>query len=134
MAYNGYLLAFGSVVLSNAYLTQGSYSVTPSQRTELAAYRDNSNNLHRTTSSNYKTKITFSTKPLTLDEKIALQNVIASGMVNNTERKVQVTYYNDETNSYYTGYFYITDVTYTVLDTFGNDIIYNPISYTLIEY
>lgn len=134
MAYSGYLLRFGSVSLPNRYIAQGTYSITPNQRTELSAYRDNNNSLHRATSPNHKTKITFSTTVLDLNDKINLQSIIASGIINNTERKVQVTYWNDETNSYHTSYFYIPDVTFTILDTLGSNIYYNPISYTFIEY
>lgn len=134
MAYSGYLLRFGSVSLPNRYIAQGTYSITPNQRTELSAYRDNNNSLHRATSPNHKTKITFSTTILELNDKINLQSIIASGIINNTERKVQVTYWNDETNSYHTSYFYIPDVTFTILDTLDSNIYYNPISYTLIEY
>lgn len=134
MAYSGYLLRFGSVSLPNKYIAQGSYSITPNQRTELSAYRDNNNSLQRATSPNFKTKITFSTTILELNDKINLQSIIASGIINNTERKVQVTYYNDETNSYHTSCFYIPDVTFTILDTLDSNIYYNPISYTFIEY
>lgn len=134
MAYSGYLLSFGSVSLPNRYIAQGTYSITPNQRTELSAYRDNNNNLQRATSPNFKTKITFSTTILELNDKINLQSIIASGIINNTERKVQVTYWNDETNSYHTSYFYIPDVTFTILDTLDSNIYYNPISYTFIEY
>lgn len=134
MAYSGYLLRFGSVSLPNRYIAQGTYSITPNQRTELSAYRDNNNSLRRATSPNFKTKITFSTTILELNDKINLQSIIASGIINNTERKVQVTYWNDETNSYHTSYFYIPDVTFTILDTLDSNIYYNPISYTFIEY
>ena len=42
-------------------IAKDSYQSTPLQRSDLKAYRDNSNLLHRVVSPNYKTKIEFST-------------------------------------------------------------------------
>ena len=48
--FYGYLVKFGNVVLPHSYIQYDTYKVVPFQRTELAAYRDNNNELHRTTS------------------------------------------------------------------------------------
>lgn len=131
-SYSGYLLKFGSNILPNNYIL--SYSATPLQRTESSAYRDANNNLHRTTLPNHKSKIELSTHIMTLDEKITFQSYINLAMVNTAQRKVTVTYWNDETNSYSTGSFYIPDITYTVRDADTNTIMYDPITVTLVEY
>ena len=55
-------------------------------------------------------------------------------MANKLQRKCRVTYWNDETNSYYTSYFYIPDIEYTVMNTEKSDITYQPITVELIEY
>ena len=134
MAYEGYLIAFGGCILPNSYLIQKGYSTTPNQRTELSAVRDNNNYLCRVTSPNHKTTIKLTTGVLHLSDKLAIQSIMAKGLVNEVERKYSVTYYNDETNSYITSYFYMPDVTYSVIDTLGNDIIYSSVSFELIEY
>jgi hypothetical protein len=134
MAYQGYLLAFGNCILPNSYLIQKGYTSTPNQRTELSAYRDNFNSLHRVTSPNHKTSIRFTTGVLHLADKENLQEIMKSGLVDKTQRKYSVTYWNDETNTYITSFFYMPDVTYSVIDTLGNDIIYSSISFELIEY
>jgi hypothetical protein len=134
MAYEGYLIAFGGYILPNSYLIQKGYSTTPNQRTELSATRDNNNYLCRVTSPNHKTTIKLTTGVLHLSDKLAIQSIMAKGLVNEVERKYSVTYYNDETDSYSTGFFYMPDVTYPVIDTLGNDIIYSSISFELIEY
>ena len=118
--YNGYLLKFGNNIMPNKYIT--AFSSTPNQRLETSAERDQNGTLQRATLPNYKTKISFSTHILHLDEKIELQ------------RKCRVTYWNDETNSYYTSYFYIPDIEYTVMNAEKNDITYQPITVELIEY
>lgn len=130
--YAGYFLKFGGTKLPNSYLT--SFNSTPNQRSELSAYRDNNNLLNRVTSPNFKTKITFKTKPLLIDEKINLQNIIAGSYTNYVERKATVTYYNDETDSYCTGDFYLPDITYTVKYCSGSRVLYEPVEITLIEY
>ena len=122
--YNGYLLKFGNNIMPNKYIT--AFSSTPNQRLETSAERDQNGTLQRATLPNYKTKISFSTH--------ILQSIINLSMANKLQRKCRVTYWNDETNSYYTSYFYIPDIEYTVMDAEKNDITYQPITVELIEY
>lgn len=130
--YKGYLLKFGNTKFPNGYFAE--YSSTPDQRMDTDAERDDNGNLQRTTLPTGKTSITFSTHILHLDEKINMQNIINSAIVNTAQRKCYVTYWNDETNSYDSGYFYIPDIEFSVMDAGKIDILYNPISVELIEY
>lgn len=130
--YKGYLLKFGGSILPNKYFLE--YSSTPDQRLESSAERDNLGTLHRATLPNGKTSITFSTHIMSLDEKIQFQSIINSAMVFESQRKVSVTYWNDETNIYKTGYFYIPDIEYQAMDADADTIRYNPITVELIEY
>ena len=134
MAFNGYLLAFNGYILPHKYIQLSSYDTTPNQRTELSAYRDNFNSLHRVTSPNHKTTIRFTTLPLSLEEKQEIQQIMSYGLVDSTQRKYKVTYWNDETNTYITSYFYMPDVNYQIKKIEGSNIEYNPISFELIEY
>ena len=128
--YKGYLLKFGGSILPNKYFLE--YSSTPDQRIESSAERDNLGTLHRATLPNGKTSITFSTHIMSLDEKIQFQSIINSAMVFESQRKVSVTYWNDETNTYKTGYFYIPDIEYQAMDADADTIRYNPITVELI--
>lgn len=130
--YKGYLLKFGNTKFPNGYFAE--YSSTPDQRIDTDAERDDNGNLQRTTLPTGKTSITFSTHILHLDEKINMQNIINSAIVNTAQRKCYVTYWNDEINSYDSGYFYIPDIEFSVMDAGKIDILYNPISIELIEY
>lgn len=130
--YKGYLLKFGNTKFPNGYFAE--YSSTPDQRMDTDAERDDNGNLQRTTLPTGKTSITFSTHILHLDEKINMQNIINSAIVNTAQRKCYVTYWNDETNSYDSGYFYIPDIEFSVMDASNTDLRYNPISIELIEY
>lgn len=134
--FQGWLLKFGDEILPNKFLSYDDYTATPNQRTEVDAWRDCNNLLHRDTSPNFKTKIEFNTRPVYLDEKIQMQAVFQSGLINETQRKYQVTYWNDETNSYAIGEFYMPDVDFKVInvDEDTNNILYNKMRFALIEY
>lgn len=130
--YQGYLLKFGNNIMPNKYFLE--YSSTPNQRMESDAQRDQLGDLHRTTLPHHKSSITFSTHILPLDEKIRFQNIINNAITNSLQRRVSVTYWNDETNSYKTGSFYIPDIEFQVIDADATNIEYNPITVELIEY
>ena len=135
-SFEGWLLKFGSKIVPNKYLSYDDYTATPNQRTEVEAYRDLNNLLHRDTSPNFKTKIDFNTRPLYLSEKIDLQSTFASGLVNRAQRKYNVTYWDDEQNTYRTGVFYMPDVDYKIInvDEETKNILYNKMRFALIEY
>lgn len=135
-SFEGWLLKYGSKIVPNKYLAYDDYTATPNQRTEVEAYRDLNNLLHRDTSPNFKTKIDFNTRPLYLAEKIDLQSVFASGLINRAQRKYNVTYWDDEQNTYRTGVFYMPDVDYKIInvDEETKNILYNKMRFALIEY
>lgn len=135
-SFEGWLLKFGSKIVPNKYLAYDDYTATPNQRTEVEAYRDLNNLLHRDTSPNFKTKFDFNTRPLYLAEKMELQSVFASGLVNRAQRKYKVTYWDDEQNTYKTGVFYMPDVDYKIInvDEETKNILYNKMRFALIEY
>ena len=136
--FNGWLIKFGEQVMPNSFLSLEGWEATPNQRTELDAYRDGNNLLHRETSENFKTKIVLSVHELELDEKILFQSIINSGMIDSTQRKVNVTYWNDETNQYVTSAtgFYIPDIKWKIkrIDEAANQMYYKDFTLTLIEY
>lgn len=130
--YKGYLLKFGNTIMPNNYFSE--YSSTPNQRMESDSQRDQLGDLHRATLPHCKTSISFSTHILSLDEKINFQNIINSAMTNSLQRRVSVTYWNDETNTYCSGSFYIPDIEFQAMDANSTTIMYNPITVELIEY
>lgn len=129
-----YLIKFGNTELPNKYITSDGYVTTPNQRTELEAYRDADIKLHRVTSPNFKTSIQLTLCPMSETEKKEVQSIIENGMINTVERKVDVTYRNEEINSYSEGYFYISDVTYSLIGRYGGENWYKSVTYQLTEY
>ena len=128
-------MKFNDTVFPNSYMLE--YSSTPDQRMDVSAERDISGNLHRSTLPAGKTSIKFTTHIMGLSEKIAMQNIIMNAINSNgifEERKCLVEYWNDETNDYDTGWFYVPDIEYKVLDADFEDVRYAPISIELVEY
>lgn len=137
--FQGWLIKFGDVQLPNSFLLADGWESTPNQRIELDAYRDANVLLHRETASNFKTKLKLNIREMTLEERIAFNNVIGLATLSVTDKKqrrVMVTYWNDETLEYATGIFYMPDTTYVIhnLNEENKDLEYNPFSITLVEY
>lgn len=130
------LIKFGNTWLPLSYLLADGYESTPNQRTELEAYRDADIYLHRVTSPNHKTILTLNFCPMCKSDKENVQAIIysASSMINETERKVYVTYWNEEANEYTSGYFYISDITFKLLGFFGGERWYKSFTVKLTEY
>ena len=115
MAFEGWLVKFGGVKLPNNYLNK--YKDKPNMRTEIDAFRDGKTiTLHRTTSPYYKSQITLPIRSLYYGEKVLLKALIDAAMLNKTERKVHVAYWNSEDMGYSEGDFYIADIEYTVIN------------------
>jgi len=134
MAYQGWLIMFGSTKLPNSYLEK--YEETPNQRLELDAYRDAAALLHRETSASYKSSIIVPIRKLYLGEKIVLKAIVDSGVIDARQRMVAVTCWNSEEMDYRSGTFYMPDIKYTISHVDENrlNMVYEPFSIELIEY
>ena len=122
MAFEGFLMKAFETTFPHKYIQISTYQTTPSQRQDLDVPHDRS-------------KIVFKTiDDLKLAEKQEIQAFFNGAMTNARERKVTLTYWNDEDNIYKTGSFYIPDVTYPIKRIMGNDIVYDSVEYHLIEY
>ena len=139
MAYNGYLIKLkggnGAENLPLKYIGLGSYSCTPNQRMESKASRATTGLLHRTTVAHTATKIEFETPNITNKDVAALNRMIQSHYTNALERKIDIEYYDMESDSYRSATCYMPDVQYKISSiTKNNEIIYGPIRYAFIEY
>lgn len=137
--FKGWLIKFGNVQLPNSFLLADGWESTPNQRLEIDAYRDANALLHRETADDFKTKLRLNIREMNLAERRAFNNVIALATLPDTDRKqrrVEVTYWNDETLEYSEGIFYMPDSKYSIhtLNEDEPDIEYNPFTLTLIEY
>ena len=141
MAFEGYLLkaTSGGQLFPHKYMQLASWTTTPNQREEIKAYRDdNTRNLTRVTAAGRKTAIQFKTRPhLHLAEKQEIQQFFTSHeytLQDQAERKIQLTFWNDESNTYETGYFYRPNMEFKIEKITEDDIVYGEFTFDLVEY
>lgn len=128
--YQGFLLQFPGGRLPRDFTIE--YSSVPDRRQEDNGEVDQNGHLHRVTMPHKRTTVKFTIRMLNLEEKISLQSIM--GYQVDPQRRVQVTFWNDETNDYSTDYFYLPDIEFSVRDCDQNTIYYNPIAVELIQY
>lgn len=136
MAFNGYLLKSGNDNFPLKYVFKESYKITPNRRQDLDPYRDANGKLHRNTLSHTATTIQFQTKPMSNSQYESLMSWLRSHYSNLQEKKIPLTYYSPDTNSYKSGDFYVPDIEMTMdlVDTVHNKILYLSSTIEFIEY
>lgn len=138
MPFSGYLLkaVATNVVFPSEFIKLSSWTSTPNQREELVAYRDdNSRNLVRVTATGKKSIFSFTTRDnLRLSDKQLIQDFFYSAEIDPDQRKIQLEFWNDETNTYVTGYFYRPNMAFPIKRITDNDIIYGELTLEFIEY
>lgn len=140
--FNGYLLKAVKTnkIFPSEYILAETWNSTPKQREEIKAYRDdNTRDLTRVTAQGTKSVFSFETRNnLHLKDKIAIQKFFTDAEEDTDEahlqRKVQLQYWNDETNQYETSYFYRPDIQFTIKKITTNDILYNSFKFDFVEY
>ena len=136
MAFNGSLLKSGDDEFPLTHIYKESYKVTPNRRQDLDPYRDANGKLHRNTLSHTATTITFETKPMWNNQFETVMSWLRSHYSNSSEKKIPLTYYSPDTNSYKTGNFYVPDVEMNMdlVDTVNHKIFYLSTTLEFIEY
>ncbi len=139
--FRGYLIKAVRTgeILSSKYIVYGTFKSTPNQREELKAYRDdNSRNLTRVTADGEKSTFSCKTKKnLHLQEKMELQSFFTRAeetALDHKQRRVQLEYWNDDSNTYERGYFYRPNMDFTILRITNDDIIYDELELKFVEY
>ena len=140
MAFSGYLIKVGpsgsEVEIPLKYMRAETYSVTPNQRMEWSAERDVTGVLHRETVANQPPKIEFNTPLMTNSDISALNAILNAAYSVPSERKLRVTYYDPESDSYKSHDCYMPDVQYSIrnVDAVNNVINYEELRYAFIGY
>lgn len=136
MAFNGYLIKIGSTELPMKFIKYEGYTITPNQRMESEAKRSVTGVLHRTTVEHTATKIEFNTPNITNTDMEEMMSLFRGAWSSAAERKLDLEYYDMETNSYKSGTFYMPDIKFQIkrIDVDKNEIIYNETRIAFIEY
>lgn len=138
--FDGRLLIVGDYRFPLDYIRLETYKTTPNQRLDRDSYEDANGDLQRNALNKTRTKIEFETPYLRYyDKRILMANLreqFNNSQAEHNERKVQLTYFNDETDEYDTAFFYIPDITWTYynVDEVNKDILYLPTRIAFIEY
>ena len=132
MAFNGsWLIKVGSYTIPLAVMQLDTYSSSPAQRQDLDAYRDSDGYMHRNTLAHTATKIEFKTVPMPIEDFRALMGHIRDNYTNGLERKVHLTYYEEEYDNYVEGDFYLPA---TMTFNWYNKKVMNSFRIAFIEY
>ena len=134
MSFSGYLLKIDGTTLDHKYIYKDSYAITPNRRQDLDPYRDANGKLHRNVVSHYVTTISFQTKPMWNTELAQFMSFIRSRYSSTAEKKLSITYYCPDTDSYQTGDFYLPDIQFPIHMIDGNKILYKSVQIEFIEY
>lgn len=139
MAFNGYLIKLGGsngTVLPLEYIKLSGYNSTPNQRMESEAERSVTGLLHRTTVEHTATKVEFTTPMMTNKQVADMMTLFRSVWSSTAERKLDLEYYDEETDSYKTGTFYMPDIKFTIdhIDLALNLVYYGETRIAFIEY
>ena len=139
MAFSGYLIRVGGSSGTNLpmkYIKVEGYNITPNQRMETEAKRDVTGVLHRTTVAHTSSKIEFETPVMTNADVDAMMTLFRNAWTSTAERKLDLQYYDMETNSYKTGTFYMPDIKFQIqrIDPVMNLVYYRETRIAFIEY
>ena len=130
--FNGsWLIKVGSYTIPLSVMKLDTYSSSPAQRQDVDAYRDSDGFMHRNTVPHTATKIEFETVPMSVKDFQGLIKGITDNYINGLERKVRLTYYEEEYGNYVEGDFYLPA---TMTFNWFNKEIMNSYRIAFIEY
>lgn len=119
--YNGYRLKIAGNVFPNKYISKGTYHCAHQNRV-VSIWEDADLITTKVTTENKKHIITFS---LIEHESGEEHSEIVELL--NVEEPVEIEYYDDKTDTYETGEFYMNDIDYVDRNTAGGKIQYDKI-------
>lgn len=124
------------VPFPNEYIIYGSWNSTPDQREDIKAYRnDRTRNLKRYVASGRKSIFSFKTRPnLHLNDKKAILKFFTDHETNSAERKIGLLFWDEEASIYKRGYFYRPNMKFPIKKITDDDIIYDSLEFSFVEY
>lgn len=133
--FRGYLVKAYNGTILDQYLTAEGFKCTPDQRQDKDSYRDGYGILHRNVLPGVTSTLELTTLDgLNVDQVAAFKEAIESGIINSMERKLTLTYWNDERMAYCTDTFYMPDMTFTYSRIQDNTLIYKSTTFKFIGY
>jgi hypothetical protein len=121
------------------YIAADNYTSTPDRAQDLDSYVNANGKLKRNVLKHTRSGITFSTPYMNYSEKKKFVKILMNGMKQKDcaelpEKKIRIRYYDDWTDDYAYGFFYVPDVEFPYGGTYKGVPTYQPISMEFIEY
>ena len=140
MAFNGYLIKCGSmcnddVTLLHTFIVDESYHVSK-KPFDLDPSRDGNGILRRNVLDNVSYTVNFNIRRVNNYKLQEFLNLIRSNYSVPKERKLPLTFYNPETDSYIEHDFYMVDPDFNIerIDRNTNEVYYRPTTIKFIGY
>lgn len=132
MAFNGqWYIKVGAYPIPLSYMKEDSLKSAPAQRQDNDSYIDADGHLHRNPMEHTRSKLEFETTYMYNFQMRDLWDNITANYTNWLERKVHLTYYNEESDTYEEGDFYLPG---TVEFKHKNKFVYGENRIAFIEY
>ena len=132
MSFNrNYLIKVGNYEIPLTIMKYGTYKSSPAQRQDNDSYVDADGYLHRTPMPHVRSKIEFETIPMPNADFDDFMSHITANYINGLERKVHLTYYEEEYGNYVEGDFYMPA---TMEFNRLNKLLYDSNRIAFIEY
>lgn len=124
----------GNTPLPLSYIKVQSYKVVPNRRQDLDSTRNANGVLQRTVLDHYASTVEFATIPMDNTQMAAFMSLIRSKYSIEKEKKIHLTYYCPDTDSYKSGDFYVPDIEFPIIYIDGTTIQYDSVTLEFIEY
>lgn len=136
MAFDGSLIKMGSgnTPLPLSYIKVQSYKVVPNRRQDLDSTRNANGVLQRTVLDHYASTVEFATIPMDNIQMATFMSLLRSKYSIEKEKKIHLTYYCPDTDSYKSGDFYVPDIEFPIIYIDGTTIQYDSVTLEFIEY
>lgn len=135
MAFKGYLLKFGDVEFPMDCLVTSSYASVPAKHTILDDWPDADNTRHLDVHPNHKAYVTVDTEDyLDFPTKQKIQAAFRAGLINETEQRYNVEFWDDTKNDYVTAEMHMNDIEYVILSIWDSGPVYDAIHIELEEF
>lgn len=116
--YNGYRIKVNGIIFPNRFISKGTFSFVPSERI-VNEWEDADLIKTKYVTENKRAIISFSViEHESGDDHTEIMDIL------NVDGVVELEYYNDRSDSYETGEFYMSDITFSHLDTPAGKILY----------
>lgn len=127
-------ISIGSLTFDHL-IKADSYQITPNARQDLDSYRDTEGVLHRNALAHTATIIEFDTVPMWDTEFNAMMSSLTTAYSSAVERKVTITYYDEENRISTSGTFYLdSNWQVKIKQQWGTKVLYDSCHFKFVEY